>query len=130
MIYPMCEDTSMSISPAAIDLSTAEHYTWGSVCEGWRLVKDPELSVIQERVPPGAGEVRHVHSRARQFFFVLTGTATVEFDTHEMIISAGQGVYIPPGVAHRFVNRSAKDVVFLVISSPTTSGDRIDLTGA
>jgi hypothetical protein len=32
--------------------------------------------------------------------------------------------------AHRFVNNSGRDVVFLVISSPTSAGDRTDLTGA
>ena len=37
-------------------IDTAEHYTWGGVCDGWHLLKDPTLSVIQERVPPGAGE--------------------------------------------------------------------------
>jgi hypothetical protein len=39
----------------------AEHYVWGSVCDGWRLLNEADLSVIQERVPPGQGEVRHFH---------------------------------------------------------------------
>ncbi len=46
--------------------TTAEHYTWGSVCEGFRLLDRAELSVIQERIPPGAAELRHYHQRARQ----------------------------------------------------------------
>ena len=29
----------------------AEHYPWGQGCEGWRLLKGDDLSVIQERVP-------------------------------------------------------------------------------
>jgi len=109
------------------DTGTAEHYTWGGVCDGWHLLKNPALSVIQERVPPGAGEARHFHSHARQFFFVLSGTATMEFESDAVTFGAGQGLHVPPGTRHRFVNRSDADVVFLVISSPTTAGDRTNV---
>jgi mannose-6-phosphate isomerase-like protein (cupin superfamily) len=104
-----------------------EHYTWGEVCDGWRLLDQPDLSVIQERVPPGASEVRHVHSKARQFFYVLRGTATMECGERRVIIGAGQGLHVPAGVAHRFVNASHDDVHFLVISAPTTRGDRVEM---
>jgi mannose-6-phosphate isomerase-like protein (cupin superfamily) len=109
------------------DLSSAEHYIWGGVCDGWHLLKDPALSVIQERVPPSACETRHFHSRARQFFYVLSGTATMEFEAEVITFGAGQGLHVPPGIQHRFVNRSDTDVVFLVISSPTTAGDRTNV---
>jgi hypothetical protein len=55
------------------NISTAEHYRWGDVCDGWRLLSRPDLSVIQERIPPGAGEVRHFHSRARSTIQNFTG---------------------------------------------------------
>ena len=106
------------------DLSSAAHYTWGGVCDGWHLLEHPDLSVIQERVPPGAGEIRHFHSRARQFFYVLSGTATLELEDGSVTFGPGQGVHVAPGTAHRFANRSSDEVVFLVISSPSTAGDR------
>ena len=62
----------------SINTDNAEHYVWGEVCEGWHLVKREEISVIQERVPPGRAEVKHLHSRARQFFFILEGRAAIE----------------------------------------------------
>ena len=65
------------------DRSTAEHYSWGTGCDGWYFLKGADLSVIQERVPPN--------------------------------------------LEHRFCNRSTEDVVFLVISSPTTTGDRTNV---
>jgi len=37
---------------------TAEHYLWGNGCDGWHLVKNPQLSVIQELTPAGTAEVR------------------------------------------------------------------------
>ena len=99
------------------DINNAEHYVWGEVYDGWHLLKTPDLSVIQERVPLGAGQVRHFHSKARQYFYVLSGTATLEF-------GANQGVHVAPGIRHRFKNSGTTDVVFMVISSPSTMGDR------
>ena len=66
--------------PEVADLSNVEHYVWGEACDGWRLLNCLDLTVIQERVPAGAGEVAHVHAKSRQFFFVLSGTATMEFE--------------------------------------------------
>jgi mannose-6-phosphate isomerase-like protein (cupin superfamily) len=105
----------------------AEHYVWGSVCDGWHLLKESDLSVIQERVPPGRGEVRHFHRKARQYFYVLKGRATLELAGEAVTFGPGQGMHIPPGVAHRFVNTGSEAVEFLVVSSPTTQGDRTNI---
>jgi mannose-6-phosphate isomerase-like protein (cupin superfamily) len=118
----------MTSDIAAIDHSVAEHYSWGGNCDGWHLLKHPDLSVIRERVPPGAGEVKHFHSRARQFFFVISGEATLEFNGRSVTFGPGQGVHVPPDTHHRFANYSARDVVFLVVSSPSTAGDRTDVS--
>ena len=118
---------SQLASYSVVDQASAEHYTWGATCDGWHLLKHPDLSIIQERVPPGGGEARHVHSRARQFFYVLSGSATLELDGAILSFSSGQGVHVAPGLAHKLVNHSREDLIFLVISAPTTSGDRIDV---
>ncbi len=110
-----------------IDRSSAEHYLWGDVCDGWHLVKRPEMSVIAERVPAGAKEKRHVHSMARQFFFILSGSAVIEIDGERVSLAAGQGVEVPPGAPHQFMNESQEEVSFLVVSHPSTRGDRVDL---
>ncbi|HEX9438970.1 MAG TPA: cupin domain-containing protein [Roseiflexaceae bacterium] len=105
--------------------NTAEHYTWGERCDGWRLVDRAELSVIHERMPPGAAEVWHHHQVARQFFFVLSGTATMEIDGARHTLGAHEGIEIAPGAPHQMRNDSTADVEFLVISQPTTRGDRV-----
>ena len=112
-----------------VDISTAEHYTWGVVCDGWRLLDKQDLSVIQERVPPAGGEAPHFHSRARQFFYVISGTATMELPDQTVSFGAGQGLHVPPNTVHRLVNTSDTDLVFLVISAPTTIGDRLNVPG-
>jgi len=110
-----------------IDQSTAEHYQWGAACDGWRLVNRPELTVIQERMPPGTNEVRHYHEQARQFFYVLAGVATLELNGARERLSAGQGLEIPPGQPHQIFNESDSNLEFLVISQPSTAGDRVVL---
>lgn len=117
----------MSPSAEPISITNAEHYVWGSGCDGWHLLKHSDLSVIQERVPPSCGEVRHYHAKARQYFFVLKGRALLEFSDHVVSFGAGEGVHVPPGVPHRFANVGSETVEFLVVSSPTTVGDRTNL---
>jgi mannose-6-phosphate isomerase-like protein (cupin superfamily) len=108
-----------------ISKDTAEHYVWGAGCDGWRLVDQTGLSVIHERMPPGTAEARHYHQAARQFFFVLAGSATIEVGGERHMLNVQQGIEIAPGTPHQITNDSDADVEFLVISQPTTRGDRV-----
>jgi mannose-6-phosphate isomerase-like protein (cupin superfamily) len=103
----------------------AEHYIWGDSCDGWHLVKSKELSVIHERMPVNTSEVRHFHNHSRQFFFVLSGTVTLEVNGERIILNPQEGVEIKPLTPHQMINDSNKDVEFLVISQPTSKGDRV-----
>ena len=109
-----------------ISTQTAEHYTWGGLCDGWFLLKGDAVHVIQERMPPGAAEVMHWHRRSSQFFYVLRGTLTMFTATSSATISPGQGVVVEPEVHHRVTNDSSADVDFLVISCPPSHGDRVN----
>lgn len=125
-------DSMESASIAPVSIANAEHYRWGEGCDGWHLLKLDALSVIRECVPPGASERRHRHARARQFFYVLEGSAVIEIDGARHVLETGQGVHVPPGAAHQFRNESSADVHFLVVSSPQSHGDRenVDANGA
>jgi mannose-6-phosphate isomerase-like protein (cupin superfamily) len=108
---------------------SAEHYKWGGPrgtdCDGWHLVKTPELSVIEELMPPASSEARHSHARAHQFFFVLEGELTLEVNNHEYVLRAGDGLEVAPGQQHQAFNRSEKSTRILVTSQPPSHGDRI-----
>jgi mannose-6-phosphate isomerase-like protein (cupin superfamily) len=108
-----------------ISKENAEHYVWGRICDGWHLVKQDNLSVIHERMPSGTSEVRHFHNKSRQFFFVLSGTATLEMSGERHNIEAFQGIEVSPGVPHQMINQSQHDVEFIVVSQPMSHGDRI-----
>ena len=110
-----------------ISIENAEHYIWGRNCDGWHLLKRDDMSVIQERVPAGGSEVMHYHERARQFFYVLEGEGTMSFEDHEVILQKGQGLEVAPLTKHQFKNNSQAEVHFLVISVPSTRGDRVNL---
>ncbi|KEO85247.1 cupin domain-containing protein [Tumebacillus flagellatus] len=110
-----------------ISKQEAEHYMWGGVCDGWHLVKTQGLSVIQERMPAGAAEIRHYHEVSRQFFYVLQGRLTLEVEGEVAVLGVQEGLEVAPHRPHQARNDSLEDVEFLVISQPTTRGDRIDL---
>ena len=114
------------VQPSAVSRDNAEHYRWGHECDGWHLVKDQNLSVIEEFMPPGSAEIRHYHERAQQFFYIVTGEVLMEINGENMLLPAGSGVRILPGTRHQVRNPSSGAVRFLVISQPPSHGDRID----
>ena len=113
----------------------AEHYQWGGPnaqgkrSEGWHLVKTPNLSVIQERVPPGCAETPHYHQHAEQFFFVLEGTATIELQERDeksaIELNPKEGLHIPAGTPYQLRNEHTEDLVFTVTSTPPSHSDRV-----
>ena len=110
---------------AVIDRSTAPHYAWGEGCDGWRLRDGDALSVIEERMPAGTSETRHVHDRAEQVFYVLEGILTIEIGGAVHRLRAFDAFHVEPGQPHEVRNDGPSDAArFLVISSPTTTGDR------
>jgi len=110
-----------------ISVENAEHYVWGEICDGWHLLQREDISIIQERVPAGGAERMHYHNVARQFFYVLEGEATMVFEDDAVILKKGQGLEISPTTKHQLQNQSNADAHFLVISIPTTKGDRINV---
>lgn len=101
------------------------HYVWGEQCDGWHLLRSPELSVIEERMPPGTKEVQHYHRQAQQLFYVISGAATFDIEGHRLIVEARQSVHIPAGAIHSILNESSSDLEFIVISCPHSHGDRV-----
>ena len=109
-----------------ISAANAEHYTWGSGCDGWYLVRTAELHIIEELMPPGTAEKPHHHVHACQFFYVLSGALTMTVDGRTSTLHAHQGLEIAPGEIHQAINRSDSPVRFLVTSHPPSHGDRIE----
>ena len=77
-------------------------------------------------VPGGQSSYRHAHSRQDEFIYVLEGEVVLQTNDGEQILRPGMCAGFPAGTgdAHRFVNRSARDAVLLVIGD-RSSGDEI-----
>jgi mannose-6-phosphate isomerase-like protein (cupin superfamily) len=87
-------------------------------------VQAPDLSVIEEEMPPGTEEVRHRHLQARQFFYVLHGSLIIECDGVSHQVGTHSGIEVAPMTPHQVRNESDSDVGFLVISQPPVQDDR------
>lgn len=110
-----------------ISKETARHYIWGGNCDGWPLLETDSLSVIEERIPAGGGEVMHYHEKAQQLFYILSGVATFETDGVEATVQQGEGYHVRPGARHRIWNQGPDDLNFLVVSQPKSHGDRLNV---
>lgn len=110
----------------AVNRGNAEHYRWGHDCDGWHLVKDSALSVIEELMPAGAAEQRHHHGKAQQFFYILAGEVLMEIEGEMTLVQAGSGIRVEAGRRHQIRNPSSGAARFLVISQPPSHGDRVN----
>ncbi|MGH7122324.1 MAG: cupin domain-containing protein [Acetobacteraceae bacterium] len=77
-------------------------------------------------IPGGQSSYRHAHSRQDEFVYVLRGEVELETDAGAEILQPGMCAGFPAGSgpAHRFVNRSAEDVLLLVVGD-RTAGDAV-----
>lgn len=115
------------MSANIISNRNAEHYLWGDRCDAWYLVKNDDLNIIEERMPPGTAEKRHYHHRARQFFYCIAGTLTIEIEGQDFVLHPGDGVEVAPMQQHQAKNLSNANVRFVVTSQPPSHNDRTDV---
>lgn len=77
------------------------------------------------RLEPGAASaLRHAHSKQDEFVYILTGHPTLHTDEGLTALSPGMcaGFKAGTGNAHRLINQTATDVVYLEIGD-RTAGD-------
>ncbi|MGY3532356.1 cupin domain-containing protein [Bradyrhizobium sp. USDA 4452] len=82
--------------------------------------------VLTRIIPGGQSSFRHAHSRQDEFVYVLDGEVVLETDGGAQVLTAGMCAGFPAGTggAHRFVNRTDRDVKLLVVGD-RTAGDEI-----
>jgi uncharacterized cupin superfamily protein len=74
------------------------------------------------RVEPGAqSSARHAHSKQDEFIWVVSGELVLETNEGSQTLGPGMCAGFPAGCgnAHRFVNRTDKDAVILVVGDRT-----------
>lgn len=76
-------------------------------------------------MPPNTSEDMHYHRKAKQFFYILSGQATMQFSDCTLLLNTGDGVEIKPGQAHQMCNCSDTEIEFLTVSMPKSHGDKV-----
>lgn len=111
------------MAPEPISARTARRSDWPGG-DAFHLLDRPGLSVAEQVLETGASGESHRHRRARQFFYVVQGTATLVVGRKELTLPPGSGAEVPPGVRHQISNTGPDVVRVLVVSSPGVSDPR------
>lgn len=76
------------------------------------------VALVDVTVPPGGGPPLHVHTREDETFHVLEGEVTFHRGGETVVARAGDTVFGPRGVPHRYHNASGAPARMLVAITP------------
>nr|WP_269471018.1 cupin domain-containing protein [Legionella sainthelensi] len=87
---------------------------------------DKKFGVNLTRLAPGAqSALLHRHSVQEEFIFILEGQPSLVTDVDEFQLQPGMCAgFTPDGVAHKLINRTSSDVIYLEIGD-RTEGDKV-----
>ncbi len=79
-------------------------------------------------LPPGSQVPYHFHQHRESIIIVLRGEATEVIEGKEIVIEAGDVLYVPAGERHMTVNRSNQDFRYLeVFTCPPLGTDFVEV---
>jgi uncharacterized RmlC-like cupin family protein len=84
-----------------------------------RTVNATALSMHLVVIPPGARAEPHVHIGYETGIYVLEGTVCTRWGArleHEVVSTAGEFLFVPPGVPHEAINLSATEPARAVVA--------------
>lgn len=96
------------------------HRPWGkydSVDSGHRY------QVKRITVKPGASLSKQMHHHRAEHWIVVSGTAVVEIDNKETLLSENQSIYIPLGAVHRLTNPGKVNLELIEVQSGSYLGE-------
>jgi mannose-6-phosphate isomerase-like protein (cupin superfamily) len=78
---------------------------------------DRSFSIVESIEPPGSGAPLHVHHGEAEAFYVLEGTVELTCGAEKVTARAGDFVYTPKDVAHKFTVVGDKPARLLMMFS-------------
>jgi quercetin dioxygenase-like cupin family protein len=96
---------SVSLRGTKVRFTVESTHASGASCTEWEAL-------------PGFDTGLHVHKRLEETWYVLDGELEFRLDEDVLIANPGATVFVPPGVAHAFANRTDAPARFLLIMSP------------
>ncbi len=79
----------------------------------------PNFILRRFTIEPGGRIPPHRHPTIEHEQYVLSGSMIVGLNENERLVSAGEAVFIPAGVAHWYENRGSEPVEFLCVIPKT-----------
>lgn len=76
-----------------------------------------QQSLAEASVPPKGATERHYHKVSEEFYYILSGTGTVEIDGETREVGPGDGILIPAGAWHQ-ISAADADLNFLCCCAP------------
>ncbi len=101
----MTQHTNAALEPAAVRKGEGEARWWfGALAEIKATADDTggQMTIVEVSEHPGAEAPLHVHHRDDEGFWILEGTVTFEVGDATIEASAGDYVFGPRGIPHRF----------------------------
>lgn len=83
-------------------------------------------SFARAYLEPSVSSVPHINEGFQETFFVIDGSGTLISDGQERSIRDGDGVYVPPGVEHTFVNDGDIPLEFLIVVETIPDGAEVE----
>ncbi len=74
-------------------------------------------------VKPGASLSKQMHHHRAEHWIVVTGTAVVEIDEREQLLTENESVYIPVGATHRLTNPGKIPLELIEVQSGSYLGE-------
>jgi quercetin dioxygenase-like cupin family protein len=76
------------------------------------------LGFVVATVPPGNGPIAHIHQRNDEAFYLLDGQLEFLDGEQTFLASAGDFVFVPRGVRHRFKNITTEPARMAFLFTP------------
>ncbi len=96
------------------------HRPWGSYDS---IDNGQRYQVKRITVKPGASLSLQMHYHRAEHWIVVSGTALVQRDNDEMLLSENQSVYIPLGAKHRLTNPGKVELELIEVQSGSYLGE-------
>lgn len=75
-------------------------------------------TLMESIIPPGGGPPRHVHHREDEGFLVMSGEVTFYVGDETHVLKAGEYLFAPRDIPHRFVNTGPSEAIVLETAMP------------
>lgn len=109
------------------DTDRSEHLLHREVHRPWgkydSIDTGSRYQVKRITVKPGASLSKQMHHHRAEHWVVVSGTAIVEVDEKETLLTENQSVYIPLGATHRLTNPGKVDLELIEVQSGSYLGE-------